>query len=66
MAVFLCYSVWQHVECMQVDPKNLPENYLCELCEPRSALHFGDVAVRITFSVCPLGLWTNVVLRKSS
>ena len=28
-------SVWQHVECMQVDPKNLPENYLCEECEPR-------------------------------
>ena len=28
-------SVWQHVECMQVDPKNLPEKYLCEICEPR-------------------------------
>lgn len=29
-------SVWQHVACMQVDRKNLPDKYLCELCEPRS------------------------------
>ncbi len=28
-------GVWQHIECMQVDPKNLPDNYLCERCEPR-------------------------------
>ena len=28
-------GVWQHIECMQVDTKNLPENYLCELCDPR-------------------------------
>ena len=29
-------SVWQHIECVQVDPKNLPENYLCEQCSPRN------------------------------
>jgi histone-lysine N-methyltransferase MLL5 len=28
-------SVWQHVECVEVDPKNLPDKYLCEECEPR-------------------------------
>ncbi len=28
-------GVWQHIECMQVDPKHLPDNYLCERCEPR-------------------------------
>lgn len=33
-------SVWQHVACMQVDRKNLPDKYLCELCEPRSVLVF--------------------------
>lgn len=29
-------SVWQHIECVQVDPRHLPENYHCELCAPRS------------------------------
>lgn len=28
-------SVWQHVDCMGVDSKNIPEEYLCELCQPR-------------------------------
>lgn len=28
-------SVWQHVECMLMDPRNLPDKYLCETCEPR-------------------------------
>jgi len=27
--------VWQHVDCMEVDRKNIPDSYLCELCEPR-------------------------------
>jgi len=28
-------SVWQHIECMQVDPNNVPDKYMCEHCEPR-------------------------------
>ena len=27
--------VWQHVDCMEVDHKNIPDSYMCELCEPR-------------------------------
>ena len=29
------FSVWQHVDCMGVDRNNIPENYMCELCDPR-------------------------------
>ena len=28
-------SVWQHVDCMGVDRNNIPEDYMCELCDPR-------------------------------
>ena len=28
-------GVWQHVDCMRVDRKNIPDSYLCEQCEPR-------------------------------
>jgi hypothetical protein len=28
-------SVWQHVDCMRVDRENIPDSYLCELCQPR-------------------------------
>lgn len=28
-------GVWQHVDCMEVDRNNIPESYMCELCEPR-------------------------------
>ena len=31
----VCDSVWQHVDCMEVDRKNIPDSYMCELCEPR-------------------------------
>ena len=27
--------MWQHIECMQVDPNNVPDKYMCERCEPR-------------------------------
>lgn len=27
---------WQHVDCMGIDRQNIPENYMCELCQPRS------------------------------
>ena len=27
--------MWQHVECMNLDRNNIPEEYLCELCQPR-------------------------------
>lgn len=29
-----CY-VWQHVDCMGIDRKDIPEAYLCEECNPR-------------------------------
>jgi len=29
------YRVWQHIACMGVDKNNIPDNYLCELCNPR-------------------------------
>jgi len=32
--LFSC-SVWQHIECMGISSESLPENYLCEQCEPR-------------------------------
>ncbi|KAK7102035.1 inactive histone-lysine N-methyltransferase 2E-like isoform X2 [Littorina saxatilis] len=28
-------SVWQHIDCMEIDRNNIPENYCCEICEPR-------------------------------
>lgn len=27
--------VWQHVVCMGLDKNNIPDEYLCEVCEPR-------------------------------
>lgn len=29
-------SVWQHVDCMGIDRQNIPEEYKCELCQPRT------------------------------
>lgn len=26
---------WQHVDCMAVDRDNIPDSYMCELCDPR-------------------------------
>ncbi|KNC31093.1 hypothetical protein FF38_02787, partial [Lucilia cuprina] len=26
---------WQHVDCMGIDRQNIPDEYLCELCQPR-------------------------------
>lgn len=28
-------SVWQHIDCMQIDRNAIPETYLCEKCQPR-------------------------------
>ncbi|XP_076448107.1 uncharacterized protein LOC143284881 isoform X2 [Babylonia areolata] len=28
-------SVWQHIDCMEIDRNNIPESYCCEICEPR-------------------------------
>ena len=28
-------SVWQHIACMGVNRNNIPDTYLCELCNPR-------------------------------
>ncbi|XP_055377205.1 uncharacterized protein LOC129609293 isoform X2 [Condylostylus longicornis] len=29
-----CFT-WQHVDCMGIDRTNIPEEYLCEICQPR-------------------------------
>ena len=29
-------SVWQHIDCMEIDRNNIPESYCCEVCEPRT------------------------------
>lgn len=26
---------WQHVDCMGIDRQNIPDSYMCELCQPR-------------------------------
>lgn len=28
-------SMWQHVDCMGIDRSDIPEAYLCEICNPR-------------------------------
>ncbi|KAK3101462.1 hypothetical protein FSP39_003787 [Pinctada imbricata] len=28
-------SVWQHIDCMDIDRNNIPDSYFCEICEPR-------------------------------
>jgi len=28
-------SVWQHIACMGVNRNDIPDTYLCELCNPR-------------------------------
>eukprot|EP00126_Sphaerothecum_destruens_P012462 Sdes_comp21361_c0_seq1m20000 len=28
-------SVWQHIECTDVNPRNVPESFFCEICVPR-------------------------------
>lgn len=30
------FSVWQHMLCMNVDSKRVPEKYYCEACAPRT------------------------------
>ncbi|KAL9959424.1 hypothetical protein ACROYT_G032747 [Oculina patagonica] len=29
-------SVWQHIECMGINADAVPENYLCDQCQPRT------------------------------
>ena len=29
------FRVWQHVICMALTKKNIPDKYYCELCSPR-------------------------------
>lgn len=31
----ICFSAWQHIDCMGIDRQNIPETYLCERCQPR-------------------------------
>lgn len=35
LLIFLFSSVWQHVDCMNLDRNNIPDEFLCELCQPR-------------------------------
>ncbi|XP_037778137.1 uncharacterized protein LOC119574930 isoform X4 [Penaeus monodon] len=39
--------VWQHVDCMEIDRKNIPDEYLCEACEPRMIDRFKARALQI-------------------
>lgn len=32
---FFYFSVWQHVDCMGIDRSNIPDEYMCERCQPR-------------------------------
>ena len=34
-AIYLFFSVWQHVDCMGVDRADIPDKYFCERCLPR-------------------------------
>lgn len=43
----LICSVWQHVDCMEIDRKNIPDEYLCEACEPRMIDRFKARALQI-------------------
>lgn len=29
------HRVWQHVDCMNLDRNNIPDEFMCELCQPR-------------------------------
>ena len=33
--IFCNFSVWQHVDCMGIDRSNIPDEYMCERCQPR-------------------------------
>ena len=33
--LFNYFSVRQHVDCMNLDRNNIPDEFLCELCQPR-------------------------------
>ncbi|XP_015765686.1 PREDICTED: histone-lysine N-methyltransferase 2E-like [Acropora digitifera] len=33
---FMLCSVWQHIECMGISSDAVPENYLCDQCQPRT------------------------------
>lgn len=35
MSSLLYCRVWQHVDCMNLDRNNIPDEFLCELCQPR-------------------------------
>lgn len=35
LETYFCFSVWQHVDCMKIDRDNIPDEYLCEACDPR-------------------------------
>ncbi|XP_071539077.1 uncharacterized protein upSET isoform X2 [Panulirus ornatus] len=39
--------VWQHVDCMEIDRENIPDEYLCEACDPRPIDRFKARALQI-------------------
>lgn len=41
------YSVWQHVDCMEIDRDNIPDEYLCEACDPRPIDRFKARALQV-------------------
>lgn len=34
-SILFFFSVWQHIECMGISSDAVPENYLCDQCQPR-------------------------------
>ena len=34
-------NVWQHAGCVSISPEDVPDEYLCELCDPRGAHERG-------------------------
>ncbi|KAI5754809.1 hypothetical protein M8J77_011690 [Diaphorina citri] len=39
--------VWQHVDCMEIDRQNIPDEYLCEECKPRKVDKMKAIGIQI-------------------
>uniref|UniRef100_A0A8D9AC95 Histone-lysine N-methyltransferase 2E n=1 Tax=Cacopsylla melanoneura TaxID=428564 RepID=A0A8D9AC95_9HEMI len=40
-------QVWQHVDCMEIDRQNIPDEYLCEECSPRRVDKMKAIGIQI-------------------
>lgn len=41
------FRVWQHVDCMGIDRNNIPDEYLCEKCQPRRTEKQKAIALQL-------------------